>query len=904
MDIKSAIEQNYNSFIRFNDLKYQRFQSLITNSNVKKVINAIPAILCMNDRRVPGYVEGNVLCGVFGYTPDQDVMRYIRGRFSVDFSPATSKNFIEMLSLMGSVGTIAYNRKSDFDYWACVDRSSADPKRYALFCRKIEDVQRWAMKEGGVEVHIFINDIHSLKQNIFAEDDEEGFGSTVGAVLKDEFFRSSIIVSGKIPFWWVVPKFADDAEYDRIFSSLPEEERDEKYIDIGNLYKISKDDFLGAALFQLIKALGNPFKSILKIGILERYLFSGDTTLLLSHKVKGSILKGDADITNLDSYLMMFNEVYRYYEQVLDDRSLLKILRQNLYLKIDPQLTKYAAMKDRKNLPYKVVMMFSVVSEWGWGIDEIRDLDDFESWDYNRIIQFWNSIKKFMLLSYQKISREMPHLNLQSKISESDFKLLSSKIKANFSIEPDKIENFITFKDTPNEPYLYIEPDNKGLKENAWKLYKKLRIDNRNEREISIRTEEDLVKLLSWCAINQLYEPTFSRVFFESGYNYINKNLVIELLNRIFEMFNSGTVHLGNSYFLQPPRTLKNLIIMNFTDVNATSINSFYHLYMNTWGESFLKKYNSQSDLVMIFSKVIKDSVYSKREFDEFCFFFSPEPHRKIYRGVEKMFRTAHDFFIRGKQFYNQRLLTVIDNTLVCVTREENELSVASFNTIFEMLGYISQRPFRYPEIRIYSEEGSSLGVIDEMYGKRIINGVTLVYEDRQKYAVFYVMDENSNIFTFIKKKNGTDLLAYMYRFCLNTLRRARSSAAGRTLHEEIACFRLDIDRFGKYTLKDETRSLRQMDVINTALGGAAMADVIYKDGQSYYMIRKGDLKAGPVQLANLHDRLGAAGIGQGTPPEIIDIKFHNITPEKAECGTMLYFMEKFKMEKATGSSM
>jgi len=903
MDIKSAIEQNYNSFINFNELKYQRFQSLITNSNVKKVVNAIPAILCMNDRRVPGYVEGNVPCGVAGYVPDQDVVRYIRGRFAVDYSPASSKNFIEMLSLMGSVGTIAYNKKSDFDYWACVERTRIDEKRYAMFCRKIEDVQRWAIKEAGIEVHIFINDIHNLKQNIFAEDDEEGFGSTVGAVLKDEFFRSSIIVSGKIPFWWVVPKFANDSEYEKIFESLPEEERDEKFIDIGNLYKISRDDFLGAALFQLIKAIGNPFKSILKIGILERYLFSGDSTLLLSHKVKASILKGDADLTTLDSYLMMFNEVYRYYEEVLDDKSLLKILRQNLYLKIDPQLTKYAAMKDRKNLPYKVVMMFSVVSEWGWGIDEIRDLDDFESWDYNRIIQFWNNIKKFMLLSYQKISKAMPEMNLQSKISASDFKLLSSKLKANFSIEPDKIENFITFKDTPNESYLCIEPDNKGMKENAWKLYKKLRIDNRNEREISIRTEEDLVKLLSWCAINQLYEPTFSRVFFESGYNYINKNLVIELLNRICEMFSSGNVHLGNSYFLQPPRTLKNMIIMNFNDTNASSINSFYHLYMNTWGESFLKKYSSQSDLVMIFSKVIKDSVHSKKEFDEFCYFFSPEPHRKVYRSVEKMFRTAHDFFIRGKQFYNQRLLTVIDNTLVCVTRDDNELTVASFNTVFEMLGYVSQRPFRYPEIRIYSEDSNNLAMIDEMYAKRSINGITLVYEDRQKYAVFYVMDENSNIFTFIKKKNGVDLLAYMYRFCLNTMKRAKSSATGRTLQDQITCFRLDIDRFGKYNFRDETKNLMQLDVINTTFGGAVMSDVIYKDGQSYYMIRKGDIKVGPVQLANLPDKIKAAGLGS-TPPEIIDIKFHNLNAEKAECGTMIYFMEKFRMEKITGSAM
>jgi adenylate cyclase class 1 len=439
------------------------------------------------------------------------VRKYLKSRFNVDFTEPAEKCFIEMLAVMGSVGTIAYNKKSDFDYWACVDKSRINANDFPLFAKKVEQVQKWAEKEAGVEVHIFINDVNNLKLNIFAEDDDEGFGSTIGAVLKDEFFRSSIIIAGKIPFWWAVPKFVTDIEYDKIYNHIPEEVRENKFIDIGNLYKISKEDFLGAALFQLIKAIGNPFKSILKIGILERYLFSDENTLLLSQKVKTSIIRGEITPTILDSYLLMFNEVYSYYEEVLSDKSLLIILRQNLYLKIDPQLSKYIALKDKKNLPYKVVVMFKVIREWGWGMEEIRDLDDFESWDYTRIIQFWNYIKKFMLLSYQKISREMPAMNLQSKISESDFKLLSSKLKANFSIEPDKIENFITFKDTPNEPYLYIEPDTRSGKAAGWRVYKKIRTDSsRNEKEIAIKSEDDLVKLLAWCSINQVYEPTFA----------------------------------------------------------------------------------------------------------------------------------------------------------------------------------------------------------------------------------------------------------------------------------------------------------------------------------------------------------------------------------------------------------
>ena len=901
MKLNSVIEENYNSFLKFNQMKVDRFQQLFASTNIKRVINSIPAILSMNDRKIPGYIDDKCPYGISGYQPDAEVARYIKSRFGIDFISPDKNCFIEMLAVMGSVGTIAYTKKSDFDYWACIDKSKTDEKGLRLFTKKVEDVQKWAEKEAGVEVHIFINDVHNLKVNIFAEDDEEGFGSTVGAVLKDEFFRSSIIVAGKIPFWWVVPKFVINEEYDKIFNHIPEEEREKKYVDIGNLYKISKEDFMGAALFQLIKAIGNPFKSILKIGILERYLFSGENTLLLSQKVKTAIIRNEISAIILDSYLLMFNEVYKYYEEVLTDKSLLLILRQNLYLKIDPQLSKYLTLKDKKNLPYKVVVMFKVTHEWGWGIDDLKDLDDFESWDYNRIIQFWNYIKKFMLLSYQKISREMPTMNLQNKISESDFKLLSSKLKANFSIEPDKIENFITFKDTPNEPYLYIEPDTRSVKESGWRVYKKIRTDNgKHEKEIAIKTEDDLVKLLAWCSINQVYEPTFSRLFIDSGYNHISKSLITELLNKIFEMFNSKKVHLGNKLYLQNPRTYKNMIIMNFSDSNASTIASFYHLYMNSWGETFLKHYTNPSDLVMIFSKVLKDGPMNNRNFDEFCYFVSPEPHKKLYKNIEKTFRNAYDFFVSGKQYVKQRLLISIDNNLVCATKEDKEISVASFGSDIELLSYVSQRPFRYPDNRIYSEDNTELSIIDEIYGKRINNTITMVYEDKQKYLMIYIIDENGNLFTYIKRKGEGDPVPGTYRFCMNTISNIRKSKLGKNINEEILCYKLDVDKFGKVNFKDDSRNVRQLDSLYSNTENGVMIDVGLSEGNTLYSARSTGGRSKAVTLSGIPGMLKE--IGKNRTCEIIDIKFHNFPAERMEIGSTIYFYEKYRIEKITGS--
>lgn len=905
MKIIEAINNNYNLFKNYNELKIHRFQQLFPNAAIKRTVNAIPLLLSINDKKVPGFCEAGVPLGIADYTPDIETLRFVTGRFGFDSYKNEPKPFVHCLAVMGSVGTVAYNRKSDFDYWACVDKRGVPEKQIAAFQKKVDDIQKWALKESGAEVHIFVNDISNLKMNIFAEDEDEGFGSTIGGVLKDEFFRSSIIIAGKVPFWWVIPGFASDADYEKLLTVIPENERKEKYVDIGNLFQISREDFLGAALFQLIKAIGNPFKSILKIGILEKYLFSEGKTFLLSQKLKASIQRGKLGNTVPDSYLIMFNEVYRYYEEVLDDKSLLPILRQNLYLKIDPQLSKYLALKERKNLPYKVVAMFRVIKEWGWSIEEIRDLDDFESWDYTRIIQFWNSVKKFMLLSYQKISREMPSLNLQKKISSSDFKLLSSIIKANFSIEPGKIENFITFKDTPNEPFLYIEPEAGVVKVSGWRVYKKVRISGGLEKEISIKSEDDLVKLLAWCSINQIYEPAFSRVFFESGYHHINKNLVIELLNHIFEMFNSEKTHIKKDFFLNEPRTLKNMLIMNFNESQANDVNSFCHLYINTWGESFIKNYSAYSEMIAVFSKIVKDGVAFGRSFDDFCFFVSPEPHKRLYKRVEKTFRAAFDFLLKSKDYVSQRFITNFDNNLVCITKMESEVSVASFDSTHELLSNISMSPFKYPDLKIYSEDNSSLEIIDEIYSKRTANGFSLVYEDKIKYTAVYVCDENGNLFNFIKVKSDYDPVLAVYRFCLNTLDCIKAGASNKKITGEIKCFKLTVDRFGKYSFNDESRKMSQLDSINLFNKDSLAVEVLITSNEKpYYIMQKGPAKIGPFAGHELKDKVKLFGPGSERNMEIANLKFHIISDEMKQWGSTPYFLEKYKLERLLGVSI
>jgi len=905
MTFLETIEINRKKFSKFNTIKYNRFQQLINNVNVKKIINCIPLLLSVNNKKLPGYIEKDVPSGIVNYKLDEDTKRFIRAKFpTIQIEINLNNPFIEMLAVMGSIGTIAYNKKSDFDYWVCVNQRSIPRELFENFMLKVEAIQKWASKEAEVPVHLFVNDIENIKQNIFAEDDDEAFGTTMGAVLKDEFFRSSIIIAGKIPFWWVVPHFFKDEEYEELFERLPEEDKKYKFIDLGNLYKISREDFLGSALFQIIKSLGNPFKSIIKIGVLEKYLFGSEDSPLLSQYLKINIMRENLDSAILDSYLLMFKEVYDYYISLTEDKKSLTILRQNLYLKINPQLSKYIGIKQKKNLPYKVNVMTEYVNHWGWRIDDIKELDNFDYWDFNKVIQFWDCVKKFMLLSYQRISNQLPTLNLQSKISESDFMLLSRKIKTHFTRKDDKIEQFITFKDTPNEAILYIEPVSQGIHATEWKLYKRNTSEKDTFIKTTIKTEKNLLKLLVWTALNQIYDPVFTRLNIQSGYSRINQNLVNNLLNQIAPFFSKERLYLKNEYFTKKTFNILNFIILNFDKEKATSIETIHYLYHTSWGESFLKEYRSEDAINQILYIVLRDGLILKRNYDDYCIINTPEPYKKEYKNIINIFKEAYLTIIEEKKISSARFVTFIDNKFIDITRDSQKVTLDIYPSLINLLASISLKPKKEILYKFYGNE-ISLNSLNSIYIISKKKSITIAYEEKGDILIAYVMNEYGNIFAFIKQKKDTKLfLINLYKFCKNVITRINQTTNLPMINENnINIYCSTTDKFGKTTIVDNTSLIIRENIMQSDKSNTLTASISrHKDKEILYNILFPDKESSGFinrkQLSNIKGKIEEfKRKGVKLHNIVSDIIFTDLTKDEQNFGSTLYLLEKYKLE-------
>jgi hypothetical protein len=74
------------------------------------------------------------------------------------------------------------------------------------------------------------------------------------------------------------------------------------------------------------------------------------------------------------------------------------------------------------------------------------------------------------------------------------------------------------------------------------------------------------------------------------------------------------------------------------------------------------------------------------------------------------------------------------------------------------------------------------------------------------------------------------------------------------------------------------------------------------KDGNTYYAVKGGGTRTKAVSIQRIPEKLKE--LGKSLNSEIIDIKFHNFPEEKLESGSTIYFYEKYKIEKMTGSTL
>tara|TARA_B100000446_G_scaffold76530_2_gene72529 strand:+ start:6528 stop:9395 length:2868 start_codon:yes stop_codon:yes gene_type:complete len=488
-------------FVAINRSRVERASQSL-DSRHRDLVDLLPLLFHVNHPTLPGYVSQSTPCGVSHYKPDslqlKQAKKYSR---SFRYQPLNQRNNpILALFVMGSMGSLGQTRSSDLDIWVCYQPQLSTDAIQELQ-QKCERITQWA-KQQHLELCFFPMDNEEFKSGGRAPLSEESSGGTQHQLLLDEFYRSALHLAGRYPLWWFVPS-EHEANYDSYCQKLLGQRylKSDEIIDLGGLPGISSYEFTTAAVWQMYKAIQSPYKSMLKLFLLEVYAQKQPETNLLAHQFKQRVEAGITDIDQLDPYVMLLHLLEDYLQQQ-GSMKRLEMIRRCFYFKVAQTLSRPS---DR--ISWQRDLLRQQVDRWRWRDDQLRHLDSRRSWKTSKVISERQRLIGSLLNSYRLLSEfvrqnQSPSTRLQTEIAILGRKLYAAyerkagKIEwINPDISPDISEAQLSFSSSQDDELV------------SWRVFDH-EPSQASSSNMPLKSSRSLAELITWAYCNQILIET------------------------------------------------------------------------------------------------------------------------------------------------------------------------------------------------------------------------------------------------------------------------------------------------------------------------------------------------------------------------------------------------------------
>lgn len=486
-----------NRFLTINRDRLRRIQDTLTPRQ-RDFLELLPFLFQTNHPALPGYVSADTPFGVCDYVPTQATMRAAQRICQVveyDRRPPRRLGILG-LYMMGSPGSIAYSRTSDLDFWLCHE-PELEPEAVEELVRKANDIEKFAAGLD-LEVHFFVFDVTRFRNGETISLSNESSGSSQHYLLLDEFYRSSVMLAGLKPLWWRVPS-SEEANYEAFTAKAIESGRivQREYLDFGAVPGIPVEEFFGAAVWQLYKSIGAPYKSVLKLLLNECYAAEHPNIGLLCTQYKHNVEKGDLEIGHVDPYVLMYEKIERYLT-ARQDSVRLEVLRRSFYLKTNLRLSDRFADDD-----WRREVLREMTSSWGWGEDEPARLDGRATWRIDTATEERRDVINTLKDSYAALSQFGRQHAGDRKITEHDLHVLGRKLYAAFEKKPAKVDVVTQgICINPVEPNLSLHEILLEDGKRIWAIFEGVVKPGARGEHKPMRRAASVAEILVWCHLN------------------------------------------------------------------------------------------------------------------------------------------------------------------------------------------------------------------------------------------------------------------------------------------------------------------------------------------------------------------------------------------------------------------
>lgn len=593
--LSSTLQNNKKRYLAYNNFRRKIF---LTNSpkDGPVILYMLPWLLSVNQPSIPGYVEElKEPFHVFNIEGNKEISRH-EASFKKTFGIKEEKSLINYtlrslkiqgIYTIGSAGTVSQTSHSDCDIWICIDKSDFPVKALQQLNKKINLIKDWLDTRLKLPVYFFLSDVDDIRQCNFGNLDFESSGSAQKNVLKEEFYRTTILIEGKIPFWWVCFETDEIIDYDHAFAQNAGSDFGERdFIDMGNLTGVKLNEYFGASLWQFNKSLTHPLKSIIKMLQLKMFLEAPEEDLLC-HKLRQVVLKGNDKAVFPDPSIFAMNAVLEYYSQSAKEEYI-EFIKKCFYLRFDIKLLS-------RTQSLKEEMAGEIFKKYKIERKDIYRLNEFESWQLQEKIAFGELMFQFLIEVYKDIVRIQKVKS--GEIAPQDLTIIGRKLSSSLAVKEYKVPLLHTPTENIKLPVLTFFPSGR-----VW------RVNSSDAQSLPVITNENIVFCIAYIVWNGIYDPAQTRML--PNQTAVTMQEIINLGRKIKDFFGSfdiSGVHFAN--FLQKETVTKMLLIFSFENQKMnTNIQDFSIVYKNNWEELFVRKFTSMEKMKSFLENVGKTS--------------------------------------------------------------------------------------------------------------------------------------------------------------------------------------------------------------------------------------------------------------------------------------------------------
>lgn len=620
------IEELKKRIRRYNNITEERRNNALQamSSSGKYIFDLIPLFLHYNHPLVPGYMPGNTPHGIEYFklsTSQQDYIDNLCNICSCPIETHIETPAIISLYCMGSTSSIGQNSLSDMDVWVCHsdELQQNDLNLLEKKCRIISDIAN----NSGVEVNFFLVSISKFRRFNDSSVGKDNCGSALHLLLLEEFYRTSLWIAGKKLFWYLVSKEYEKSvdQYDLFIDHLKNFKNIDwnEWFDLGPITEIPVKEFLGSALWLMYKSVDSPFKAVLKILLMEVYSNEYPNVKLIAFDIRSRIQSNDKYDLSMDAYYQTYLKILSYLKEN-NDFSRQIILRWCFYLKISNCINEDQNINNEQNKSRIIKEIIGILSKEK---SELTALPEPQYWKIFANIKVYNYIFHTLLVSYYELIEFTKRTDIQGSINTKDLSILSQKLSSTFDYKEDKIKRInLNIAPKAAEEYVTLVFVKTGkINRSGWYLY-----TGYGKNLVSQKCayfHQNIVNVMMWGCLNGVIIET-TKVFLhpQEDMRLVKKIPLVlnELLKQFFDKTNS--IHnddLTGPCYMKTASFLINVISdvssennKDDLDVNAINVLSFgkkkYSLvgsidliYLNSWGEYFVKHYEGKDGIISCF---------------------------------------------------------------------------------------------------------------------------------------------------------------------------------------------------------------------------------------------------------------------------------------------------------------